>query len=97
MKPVKLNRMSASSSGPMIRREIDDHGICALIFDRPASGANIFDAATLRELSDHLDFIERQSSLKGVIVTSAKKSIFIAGADLQTLLRHAQSGQMRGF
>lgn len=81
----------------MIRREIDDHGICVLIFDRPASGANIFDAATLRELSDHLDFIEQQSSLKGVIVTSAKKSIFIAGADLQTLLRHAQSGEMRPF
>ncbi len=31
--------------------------------------------------------------LKGVIITSAKKSIFIAGADLQTLLRQAQTGE----
>ena len=41
--------------------------------------------------------IEKESGLKGVIVTSAKKSIFIAGADLQTLLRQAQTGEMRAF
>jgi 3-hydroxyacyl-CoA dehydrogenase/enoyl-CoA hydratase/3-hydroxybutyryl-CoA epimerase len=89
--------MSASSAAPMIRREIDDDGVCVLTFDRPASGANIFDAATLQELKAHLDFIEKESALKGVIVISAKKSIFIAGADLQTLLRQAQTGQMRDF
>ncbi|MCA1658446.1 MAG: enoyl-CoA hydratase/isomerase family protein, partial [Verrucomicrobiaceae bacterium] len=33
----------------------------------------------------------------GVIVTSAKKSIFIAGADLKTLLRQAQTGELRSF
>ena len=71
--------------------------ICVLTFDRPDSGANIFDAATLHDLSGHLDFIEKQAGLKGVIVTSAKKSIFIAGADLQTLLRQAQTGEMRAF
>jgi 3-hydroxyacyl-CoA dehydrogenase/enoyl-CoA hydratase/3-hydroxybutyryl-CoA epimerase len=32
-----------------------------------------------------------------VIVTSAKKSIFVAGADLQTLLRQAQTGELRAF
>ena len=30
-------------------------------------------------------------------MTSAKKSIFIAGADLETLLRQAQTGEMRAF
>ena len=81
----------------LIRREIADDGVCVLTFDRPDSGANIFDAATLQDLSGHLDFIEKQAGLKGVIVTSAKKSIFIAGADLQTLLRQAQTGEMRAF
>ncbi len=38
-----------------------------------------------------------KTTLTGVIVTSAKKSIFIAGADLQTLLRQAQTGEMRAF
>jgi 3-hydroxyacyl-CoA dehydrogenase/enoyl-CoA hydratase/3-hydroxybutyryl-CoA epimerase len=89
--------MSASPAAATMRREISDDGICLLIFDRPDSGANIFDAAALRDLSAQLDFIEKETALKGVIVSSAKKSIFIAGADLQTLLRHAETGEMRAF
>ena len=81
----------------MIRREIGDGHICMLIFDRPDSGANIFDAATLDELNEHLDFVENDASLRGLIVTSAKKSIFVAGADLKTLLQQAQAGGMRAF
>jgi 3-hydroxyacyl-CoA dehydrogenase/enoyl-CoA hydratase/3-hydroxybutyryl-CoA epimerase len=81
----------------MIRREIGDDGICVLTFDRPESGANIFDAPTMQNLSDHLDAIEKDSGILGVIVTSAKKSIFIAGADLKTLLKQAQTGELRAF
>ncbi|MEY2509887.1 MAG: 3-hydroxyacyl-CoA dehydrogenase / enoyl-CoA hydratase / 3-hydroxybutyryl-CoA epimerase / enoyl-CoA [Verrucomicrobiota bacterium] len=81
----------------MIRREIGEDGICILTFDRPESGANIFDAATMQSLREQVDAIEKDASIKGVIVTSAKKSIFIAGADLKTLLKQAQSGTMRGF
>jgi len=89
--------MTSSPTAPLIRREIGDDGVCLLTFDRPDSGANIFDAAALQDLSGHLDFIEKETGLKGVIVTSAKKSIFIAGADLQTLLRQAETGAMRAF
>jgi len=81
----------------MIRREIGDDGICTLTFDRPESGANIFDAPTMQNLSEHLDAIEKDPSIKGVLVTSAKKSIFIAGADLKTLLKQAQTGELRAF
>ena len=81
----------------MIRRETDGDGICVLTFDRPESGANIFDAPTMQNLSEHLDAIEKDGSIRGVIVTSAKKSIFIAGADLKTLLKQAQTGEMRAF
>jgi len=81
----------------MIRRETDGDGICVLTFDRPESGANIFDAPTMQNLSEHLDAMEKDPSLRGVIVTSAKKSIFIAGADLKTLLKQAQTGALRGF
>jgi len=81
----------------MIRREIGDDGICVLTFDRPESGANIFDAATMQNLREHLDAIEKDPSVRGVLVTSAKKSIFIAGADLKTLLRQAQTGELRAF
>jgi len=89
--------MPATVSSTMIRSEIDDDHICLLTFDRPDSGANIFDAATLNELNEHVDLIEDDASLRGLIIASAKKSIFIAGADLKTLLKQAQSGEMRDF
>ena len=89
--------MPPTVTNSMIRREIGDDKICVLTFDRPASGANVFDAATLSELDEHVDFIEKDESLRGLIVTSAKKSIFIAGADLKTLLQQAQSGELRAF
>jgi 3-hydroxyacyl-CoA dehydrogenase / enoyl-CoA hydratase / 3-hydroxybutyryl-CoA epimerase len=89
--------MPAVAAASMIRREIGDDQICVLTFDRPESGANIFDAATLDELNEHLEFVEHQGSLRGLIIASAKKSIFIAGADLKTLLQQAQSGEMRAF
>jgi 3-hydroxyacyl-CoA dehydrogenase/enoyl-CoA hydratase/3-hydroxybutyryl-CoA epimerase len=89
--------MPAVATGSMIRREIGEDQICLLTFDRPDSGANIFDAATLDELNEHLHFVENQRSLRGMIIASAKKSIFITGADLKTLLEQAQTGDMRAF
>ncbi len=88
--------MSVTTTASMIQREIDN-GICLLTFDRPESGANIFDAATMADLEQQLDAIEQDDSLGGVVILSAKKSIFIAGADLKTLLRQAQTGEMRTF
>jgi 3-hydroxyacyl-CoA dehydrogenase / enoyl-CoA hydratase / 3-hydroxybutyryl-CoA epimerase len=93
----KLNLMPAVATRSMIRREIGDDRVCLLTFDRPESGANIFDAATMSELSEHVDGIEGDQSLRGLIITSAKKSIFIAGADLKTLLKQAQTGELGAF
>lgn len=81
----------------MMTRTVGDDHICILAFDRPESGANIFDASAMKALSDEIAAIEKDSSLKGVILTSAKKSIFVAGADLKTLLQQAQTGEMRAF
>src|SRR5438132_9656219 len=89
--------MAAVATRSMIRREIGDDRVCLLTFDRPESGANIFDAATMSELSEHVDVIEGDQSLRGLIITSAKKSIFIAGADLKTLLKQAGTGELGVF
>ena len=89
--------MPATLTGSMIQREIGDDHVCVLTFDRPDSGANVFDAATLNELNEHVDLVQRDASLRGLIITSAKKSIFIAGADLKTLLKQAQTGELRDF
>src|SRR5437667_7840482 len=92
-----MKGMSAVATAPMIRRETGDDHICVLTFDRPNSGANIFDAATLDELDEHLSAVEKDTSLRGLIIASEKKSIFVAGADLKTLLQAAKTGEMRGF
>ncbi|HXO94184.1 MAG TPA: enoyl-CoA hydratase-related protein, partial [Candidatus Acidoferrum sp.] len=92
-----MKAMPAVVTAPTIRRETSEDHICVLMFDRPHSGANIFDAATLDALNEHLDAVEKDPSLRGLIIASAKKSIFVAGADLKTLLQAAKTGEMRGF
>src|SRR5437588_11068519 len=89
--------MPAVAMASMIRREIGGDHICTLTFDRPESGANIFDAATLDELNEHLDFVEQEDSLRALIISSPTKSIFIARAYLQTYLYHTQSGTICAF
>jgi len=86
---------SKSSSGPAIKREIRDDQICVLTFDRPDSAANIFDAQTLTELGEHLEFVAKSPELKGLILTSAKRSIFIAGADLKSMSQAASADDIR--
>ena len=71
-----------------IQRTIED-GLCILTFDRPDSSANIFDRATLLELDDHLDYFKDHPELEGMVITSSKPSIFIAGADLKVFQRLA--------
>ncbi|HXD00895.1 MAG TPA: 3-hydroxyacyl-CoA dehydrogenase NAD-binding domain-containing protein [Verrucomicrobiae bacterium] len=68
-----------------IQRTLRDDQICVLTFDRPDSSANIFDRRTLTELDEELDFISGSPEIKGVILNSAKRSIFIAGADLKSM------------
>jgi 3-hydroxyacyl-CoA dehydrogenase/enoyl-CoA hydratase/3-hydroxybutyryl-CoA epimerase len=92
-----MKAMPAVATAPMLRRETGDDHICVLTFDRPDSGANIFDTATLDDLDEHLEAVEKDGSLRGLIIASAKKSIFVAGADLKTLLQGAKNGEMRGF
>ncbi len=84
-----------ASDAPSIRREIDGDQICILTFDRPDSSANIFDRATLAELDRHLDFLSAADGLKGLVLVSAKKSIFIAGADLLSIFAETRPEALR--
>jgi 3-hydroxyacyl-CoA dehydrogenase/enoyl-CoA hydratase/3-hydroxybutyryl-CoA epimerase len=79
-----------------IHRLVRDDGICVLTFDRPGSSANIFDRATLEELRQELDFIAANAAqVKGVILISAKRSIFIAGLDLKTIGEQTSPAEIR--
>ncbi|HEY1489510.1 MAG TPA: 3-hydroxyacyl-CoA dehydrogenase NAD-binding domain-containing protein, partial [Verrucomicrobiae bacterium] len=66
-------------------------------FDRPGSSANIFDLRTLDELAQELEFIERQTELKGVIFVSTKRSVFIAGLDLNLVLEITSIAKARSL
>ncbi len=65
-----------------ISRSSTTDGTCVLTFDRPGSSANVFDRATLDELDQHLAALEQDTGVRGLVITSAKAKIFIAGADL---------------
>lgn len=62
--------------------------MCVLTFDRPESAANIFDRKTLEELDAHVHALaEPGLGARGLVLISAKPSIFIAGADLHGFQR----------
>ena len=65
-----------------------------LTFDREGSSANLFDRPALVELSEKLDALFAHPELTGLILRSAKPSIFIAGADLK-ILSSAQGDDLR--
>ena len=65
-----------------ISRKVFDN-VCTIMFDQPNSSANVLNEGIFEELNIQLEFIEaNEDTLRGVVFASAKKSIFIAGADL---------------
>ena len=57
--------------------------VSVFTFDDPDSTVNVFDTKTLKELEEYIDKISSDKEVQGIIFTSAKPSIFIAGADLR--------------
>ncbi|PWU21707.1 MAG: hypothetical protein C5B50_01125 [Verrucomicrobia bacterium] len=80
-----------------INRDFRADGICLLTFDRPNSSANILDPAALSEVAEHLAWIEKQSDIKGLVLASAKPSIFIAGADLKLFRSETPLDEVRKY
>src|SRR6185437_3542693 len=93
--PTSKTPTPTNAGAPNIRREINAEQVCILTFDRPNSSANVFDRATLNELNEHLDFAAAHPELAGLILCSAKKSIFIAGADLHSIAAETDPKKLR--
>jgi 3-hydroxyacyl-CoA dehydrogenase/enoyl-CoA hydratase/3-hydroxybutyryl-CoA epimerase len=85
--PASRHAPQGAPVNASVRRDVRADGICVLTFDRPGSTGNILDFDTLAELAEHLEFIEAHSGLKGLVLTSAKPTIFCAGADLNVMRR----------
>ena len=56
-----------------------------LNFDQPNSKANVFTEAALAELDGLVDELRARTDIKGLVVTSTKPGIFIAGADINLI------------
>ena len=81
-----------------LRLEIGPDGIACVIFDQPGSRANTLNQAVLADLERVVGELEAKSGLKGVILSSGKPGMFVAGADLNELAASAPgSDQVRGM
>lgn len=76
--PVSLDAASAWRHWKLAR---DDGGIAWLILDKQGSSTNTLSEDVLVELNDVLGTIERDQP-KGLMIRSAKRNGFIAGADI---------------
>ena len=68
------------------RLERDPDGIAWLWIDKSGASANVLSSEVLRELDRHLETL-RADLPRGLVVISAKKSGFIAGADIKEFTR----------
>lgn len=67
---------------------VDDEGIAWLTFDRAGSGTNVLSGHVMLELEARISELEK-SRPRAVVVNSAKKSGFIAGADIKEFMQLA--------
>lgn len=58
-------------------------GVAQLLFDTPDEKVNTFSEARLRELERILAELDGRPDIKALVVRSAKKDVFVAGADIK--------------
>jgi 3-hydroxyacyl-CoA dehydrogenase/enoyl-CoA hydratase/3-hydroxybutyryl-CoA epimerase len=64
---------------------IDHDGFIELCFDLPDSPVNTLAARVLEEVEDAMDELAARPDLRGLLITSAKRNVFIAGADIHDI------------
>jgi 3-hydroxyacyl-CoA dehydrogenase/enoyl-CoA hydratase/3-hydroxybutyryl-CoA epimerase len=65
--------------------KVDKDGFARLIFDLPGEKVNKFSAHVMQELEEQLKALKKRDDIKIMSFESAKKDIFIAGADIKEL------------
>jgi 3-hydroxyacyl-CoA dehydrogenase/enoyl-CoA hydratase/3-hydroxybutyryl-CoA epimerase len=73
---------TASANAPYWRLRVDSDQVAWLTFDVPGSSANSLSRTAMLELDAQLDTLQRTPP-RALIIESAKKSGFIAGADIK--------------
>lgn len=78
------------------RLRTDEDGIAWLLFDKKDASANTLSAETLTELDAVLEKVERDHP-RGLVIRSAKRSGFIAGADIAQFRGVADPAQVEAL
>ncbi len=76
--------------GKTIKCKKLDNGIAELILSAPK--VNVLNVATLKELGEAVELVKKDSSCKGLLITSANRDIFIAGADVTEFTGYMKMG-----
>ena len=74
------------------RIDTDDDNIAWLHIDKAGAGTNVLGTEVLKELDSHLKEIATQNP-RGLVILSAKKNGFIAGADIEEFTRIENEAQ----
>ena len=61
---------------------VDKNGVANIVFDLPGEKVNKLSGVVLRELEKAINFIDGNKGIRILLISSAKKDIFIAGADI---------------
>jgi 3-hydroxyacyl-CoA dehydrogenase/enoyl-CoA hydratase/3-hydroxybutyryl-CoA epimerase len=72
----------------IIKTEVSSKGIMILTIDQPNSSANILSKDFFTELNEVLTEIENGKNLKGLVFSTAKEKVFLAGADLVSMQKN---------
>ncbi len=70
-----------------ITRSMLEPDIAALTFDQPDKSANVLSTRVLDELESHLDALDQQQDLAGLVIRSGKPGMFMAGADVREFIQ----------
>jgi 3-hydroxyacyl-CoA dehydrogenase / enoyl-CoA hydratase / 3-hydroxybutyryl-CoA epimerase len=89
--------MSTPTAASAIRWEGGDDGIVTLVLDDPHQSANTMNAAFISSLTAVADRLEAErDSIRGIVVTSAKKTFF-AGGDLKDMIKLGPGDAQRAY
>ncbi|MCK5687944.1 enoyl-CoA hydratase/isomerase family protein, partial [Myxococcota bacterium] len=73
-----------------IKLEVDGDGIAVMTFDSQDQKVNTLSLAVADDFDTVMDRVESEKSIRALVITSAKKGNFIAGADI-SLIRNAKT------
>ena len=89
--------MSDGQSQITWRPETNSENVTTLWFDSPGRSQNVLDPVAFDGLDQCLAEIEADSSIRGVLIRSAKPAGFCAGADLKTIQACTSAGDLSAY